>query len=72
MTKRRYFCLRANNTISDLIDLPRHLCFLLFVSLCSFTQVPTVHAVPGLRVADDEPVPSSIRVHRGLSDSTER
>lgn len=36
-----------------------------------FIKVPNVHIVPGLRVADDEPVPSGIWVLRGLSDSTE-
>lgn len=45
--------------------------FIVCASLHSLGQVPTVHAVPGLCVADYEPVPSSIRVHRGLSDSTE-
>lgn len=34
--------------------------------------VPTVHALPGLRVAVDEPVSCCVRVHGDLSDRTER
>lgn len=42
-----------------------------FFFVCFMGKVPTVPIVPGLRVADDEPVPCSIWVHRDLSDSTE-
>lgn len=42
-------------------------------SLISFLGlVPTVHALPGLRVAVDEPVSCCVRVHGDLSDRTER
>lgn len=34
--------------------------------------VPTVHALPGLRVAVDEPVSCCVRVHGDLSDRSER
>lgn len=45
-----------------------------FFCCCFFPPlgpVPAVRALLGLRVADDESVPSSFRVHRGLPDCTE-
>lgn len=36
-----------------------------------FIKVPTVHIVPGLRMADDEPVPCGIWVLRSLFDCIE-